>query len=102
MAEPELIWRVSPSTRLVWRRWGDEFVVFNVASGQTHYLNGLAARVLQYFQDQAATAEELIDDIRRSIPQGGDLSILDQVRDLLAKFDSLGLIAPQNPCLQDS
>ena len=97
MADNELLWRVSPSTRLVWRQWGDEFIVFNAASGQTHYLNALAARVLQYFQEQAATADELVDDIRSSIPQGGDLSILDQVRELLTRFDSLGLIAPQNP-----
>ena len=81
----------------MWRRWGDEFIVYNVASGQTHYLNALAAQVLQYFQGQAATFDELVQDVRDSVPEGEDACILERVRELLKGLDYLGLIAPVNP-----
>ncbi len=99
MPDNTLLWHVPRSTKLLWRCWDEEFIVYNAASGQTHYLNMLAARVLQYFQAQSASLATLIDDIEigGAVASDGAQSLLAQVRELVKELDSLGLIAPVVP-----
>jgi PqqD family protein of HPr-rel-A system len=40
------MWRLGKLTSLHWRRWDDEWVVFDVASGQTHRLDLFTAVTL--------------------------------------------------------
>lgn len=40
-------WRSVPVEAIVWREWGDEFVVRNDRSGSTHLLGPLAGRILK-------------------------------------------------------
>jgi PqqD family protein of HPr-rel-A system len=90
------LWHVPASTRLCWRNWGDEYIVYNAASGQTHYLNLFAAKVLQYFEAEPASLDALLEDVsvddiaRRADGQ----PLLAQVRELIKEMDALGLIAP--------
>ena len=64
MAEPLRRWYVGPETRLLWRSYDDHFMVYNCASGQTHYLNLLAAMALQQMEEGPATIEDLSERIR--------------------------------------
>jgi len=90
-------WNVPRGTRLVWKSYGDEFVVYNCASGHTHYLNLLAAIALEHLQERPATIEELAERIRGDIEVEGKIEGLAQLPDLVAQFDELGLIAPLAP-----
>jgi PqqD family protein of HPr-rel-A system len=84
---------------LRWRNWGDEYIVYNTASGQTHYLNLFAAKVLQYLEVQPASLDALLEDVSASdvvCPADGQ-PLLAQVRELVKEMDTLGLIAPVVP-----
>lgn len=48
----ERVWRLPAGVRFDRRTWGDETVLFNCASGQTHLLDALSARVLDAFTQQ--------------------------------------------------
>ncbi len=99
MPENTLLWHVPASTRLRWRSWDDEFIVYNAASGQTHYLNMFAAKVLQYFEAQPASLDALIGDTDISGAAADDATrtMLSQLRELVKELDSVGLIAPVVP-----
>jgi len=91
------LWHVPDSTALRWRRWGDEVVVYNAASGQTHYLNMFAATVLQYFEAQSASLETLIADTDIGAAEDAARPVGVQLRELVKELDSVGLIAPVAP-----
>jgi PqqD family protein of HPr-rel-A system len=94
-----LLWHVPASIRLRWRNWGDEYIVYNTASGQTHYLNLFAAKVLQYFEAQPASLDALLEEVSANsvAPRDGAQPLLAQVRELVKELDALGLIAPVAP-----
>jgi PqqD family protein of HPr-rel-A system len=94
-----LLWHVPTSHRLRWSNWGDESIVYNAASGQTHYLNLFAAKVLQYFEAQAASLDALLEEVSASgVAHREDAQpLLAQVRELVKELDALGLIAPVIP-----
>ena len=96
MAKRDRSWQVAARTRLLWRSYDEHFIVYNCASGQTHYLNLLAAMALQQMEEQAATIEELGQRIR---VQAGvdDIAGLAQLPALVAQLYELGLIAPTPP-----
>lgn len=66
----DMVWRLPAQVRLDRRTWDNETVLFNHASGQTHLLDALSARVLAAFEEKpwrlaelaAALAEELVVD----------------------------------------
>ena len=98
MIDSSSLWKVQPTTPLRWREWDGEFVVYNAASGQTHYLNGLAAKVLQYFEAQPASFASLMSDIEIDDRAAGNTApLLKQLGDLVTELDALGLIAPVAP-----
>lgn len=74
------IWTVPKDARLEWRQWGRLTVVFNPASGNTHLLNDLSARVLSSLETRASTLEEL------QHAYSSDLEAL------VAELDDLGLV----------
>ena len=92
MPDETELWQV-PTNRLRWQRWGDEFIVYNVASGETHYLNNFANTILQYFEAEPSTTSGLLADIQMSGVITPPPSFCDQIRELVKEFDSLGLIA---------
>ena len=98
MLDHSSLWQVRPTTQLRWREWDGEFVVYNSESGQTHYLNGLAAKVLQYFEAQPASFASLMGDIELDDKAAGHAQpLLKQLSDLVNELDELGLIAPVAP-----
>ena len=92
------VWSVPEAVNLKWRSWpgeegAAEFVVFNTASGETHFLNLTAALVLRCLEEQPATAKTLMAEIRKGLSVDADASGLDQIPELLEKLDQVGLIA---------
>ena len=76
----------------VWRVWGDENVLFNPASGDTHLLDPLSGEVLRLLESrpmseadcESHVVAQLTDDLRTEAPQF--------VRSMLEQFSALGLV----------
>jgi PqqD family protein of HPr-rel-A system len=84
-------WRLTPGQLLHHRQWGDDCVLYNDLSGDTHLLDEGALQVLLALRqgplDAAALAIALEAD-------GGDA---DDLRALLAELQQLSLVEP-TPC----
>ena len=89
----ELWTSVDPST-LEWREWAGEFVVYDDASGDTHLLDGNAAKLLRHLCAQSAGAPDLVAVLAEDLQIEATDDLRKHVDRTLLKFRALGLIAP--------
>lgn len=94
--DSQMLWRLNLTCDLWWRRWNDQSIVFNVASGQTHYLSELAVTVFESLQqrpsDAATLIQYLVEHYDSFYPDDEDVRT--HFDTLLANLDDLGLIEP--------
>ena len=85
-------WRVAPNANLIWRTWGDESVVFDPRSGDTHLLDTVSREVLALLEQQALALPELchVTASRLNLPEDADLDRY--VQQLVRQFADLGLL----------
>jgi PqqD family protein of HPr-rel-A system len=88
----QTIWKTFP---LLWKTWGEESIVFNESSGNTHLLNPTAAKILSMVQSQPSSAQEISLKIASESGLAADEEILQRVNVVLETLDSLGLIEPE-------
>ena len=93
-SEERTRWAVPDPNALVWRTWDDEFLVYNTASGQTHYFNLLAGEALRSLEAEAADVCELIRRLANQFEIAEDSPPLQMIDRLICELDELGLIAP--------
>jgi len=74
------------------KSWGDQSVIFNRSSGNTHLISPTAAKILAIVQSQATSAEEISQKIATELELDVDEEILQQVKVVLETLDGLGLI----------
>lgn len=88
--------RVSSWTtpRLVWKSWGEEIIVFNTASGNTHLLSPVAAQALRKLEQNPATIFELSGELAGSASVDADEEFIQHVEKLITNLDELGLVEP--------
>jgi len=91
MSEP-VQWRAISVFTLHWRSWGDEHVVYNAGSGDTHLFNDFAALILRTLQEKTATLDELSQLCATSFKQDVDEELHAQLNELLLELDRLGVI----------
>ncbi len=84
-----LLWQ---STKLIWKSWGDEVLVFNVASGNTHLLSPMAAQVLKSLEKLPLTTSQVAQKLALSANLSVDEEISQQVENLILNLDELGLV----------
>jgi PqqD family protein of HPr-rel-A system len=88
---------LNPLTALHWRRWGDDWVVFDAGSGQTHQMDMLTAVTLMCIEAGPTDLIGLVEQVAGEF----DLPLaeikLDVLTDLVKKFNALGLIEPIAP-----
>jgi PqqD family protein of HPr-rel-A system len=89
-------WRINPDCRFYWKRWGEEYILFNAASNQTHYLNSFGADVLRQLQTEPLTSEQLSQHLVNEYGLPFDENISAYVAEILSNMDELGLIEPSN------
>jgi PqqD family protein of HPr-rel-A system len=94
---PKQAWELNPLVKLSWRRWADDWVVFDAASGYTHQMDALAAIALMCFEagpsDLASLSERVAGEL--DLPSAENVSrSLEERVERLAK---LGLIEPLAP-----
>jgi len=90
-------WKVPDRTRLCWRFWDGEFVVFHANSCDTHLLNPLAAEVLRALTGAPASAPELARHLCSELGAELDPELEGRVSELLPQLEERGLIEPVHP-----
>ncbi|HTD04493.1 HPr-rel-A system PqqD family peptide chaperone [Undibacterium sp.] len=74
------------------RHWGDEYVVYNVRSGNTHLLGFAAGQIFLKLQQSAADAGSLASMLAIDWQLDPDAEFMQQIASLLADLDALALI----------
>ncbi|MDS4039665.1 MAG: HPr-rel-A system PqqD family peptide chaperone [Candidatus Competibacter sp.] len=88
------IYRCNLSGNLHWRKWdSEEYVIFNAASGQTHFLNILGFETLMLLQKKPLNIFEL----GRQLSLKFEDFLLDEetqtyIENMLVDLDNLGLV----------
>ena len=72
-------------------------MVFNPASGDTHFLNGLAGAILKFLEASPATIEETLNHLEEVSGKSLDSELTEQIGRLVERFDAVGLIEPTYP-----
>ena len=93
MPSPEATrWKVNSEFPLYWRSWGDEFVIYNSGSGDTHLLDPVAAEALQNLEQESADLSELVVRVATSLEIEPDTDFASYLEQLLSDLYKLGLI----------
>ena len=96
MAPSSHRWQLNPIGCLHWRSWDrEQYILFNVASSQTHVLNELGAAVVRLLEKNPLNTEELSDQL--GAYYDGlvvDTELATAIDSLLETLDTLGLIEP--------
>ncbi len=87
------IWRLRDNVNLLWRRLGDDYVVFNEASGQTHVPHELSEWVLREIENKPETMGALVARLCEAADYEEDHAVF-RVREVLSELSDLGLIEP--------
>lgn len=87
-------WQVAAENELLFHSWGDEFVVYNGATGDTHLLGLVAAQVMLKLQQSPADALSLAEWVAPLQQIEPDDEFVLFVEQILTDFDGLGMIEP--------
>jgi len=91
-------WSLLSGTALHWRRWGEETVVYNAASGDTHLLGVPEAVVLGRLEAQACNVPELVGHLAQALGlDADDDELYFYVDDLLTRLEGLALVERSTP-----
>lgn len=85
-------WVVDGDAALLLRRWGDECVVYNSVSGDTHLLDALGAASFTCLLQAPATADDLAQRVASQLGFETDEMFLGTIKALLGDFERIGLI----------
>ena len=88
------IWRSVDPLALHWRTWGEEHVVYDDGSGDTHLLDAEAAAVLLRLTRGPASTDELVTELARELEIEPNQALTSNITITLAMFKRLGLIEP--------
>ena len=73
------------------RQFGDETVIFNPSSGQTHLLDAISAWVLRELEISPSSDDVLADRLVQEAGLEADLAVR-RLQEVLAKFEGQGLV----------
>lgn len=90
-------WRLIAPDDTAVLRFGDEALVFNPASWETHLLNASAALVLDALAAGPRSVGAIVGEVAARVDAGGEATVPadfdGQVTELLGQLASLGLVA---------
>lgn len=87
-------WQVGRPGSFRWREWDNESVLYDIDSGDTHFLNALGRQALECLVHTAMNEGELASQLARDIGGTPTSELLRNVGQLLARFYELGLVEP--------
>jgi PqqD family protein of HPr-rel-A system len=91
------VWRLQPLRDLHWRRWDDEFVVFDLGSGETHLFDALTAAALMCFDSGPLDLDGLTAQIAAELALPRDEGLSPALSELIEGLSRLGLVEPNTP-----
>jgi len=77
---------------LRWRRWNDEWVVFDIGSGQTHQMDTLTAATLMIVEAAPARMSDLLSKISEDFSVPSDSMLSNVLSSILTRLEITGLI----------
>lgn len=87
-------YRIFRNCRFSWKRWDNEFVVYNPLSGDTHLLDRFSGEILKSLQDMPKSQLDLAFSLSKEIGTNADEVLTKRIGELLLKFSELNLIEP--------
>jgi len=89
------IWHLHSKQPLRWEHWRDQSALYQIASGETHFLNALGVAILMQLESSSANLEQLCERIAMEFDCSIDDDLRNQIATSLMRFDELGLIQRQ-------
>lgn len=86
------MWRLTAGQQLRWRSWGDESVLYNDLSGDTHLLDDSAMFVLRLLQRASQPEASLVDALCAEFEAEHGADSARDAAELLASLSALSLI----------
>jgi len=87
-------WITVSDATLHWKTWGDECVVYNSGSGQTHVLDPIAVLLIRRINEGAVDSEELFCHISKLLDVPLSADVRTTLEATLWYLDELSLIEP--------
>jgi PqqD family protein of HPr-rel-A system len=87
-------WRILAEGQLPLRDWNGDYVVYNPLTGSTHVLDIVSGEVLKAIMAAPRTSRELCRHVADFLDVPNDAHTADNVDEVLAVLDELGLIEP--------
>ncbi len=88
------MWQLMPGQTFRFRQYGEQFVLFNDLSGDTHLLGDSAMHVLGVLQQGPAAPAALTASLAQALACPHDDAFEDEAGAVLAQLAALSLIAP--------
>ena len=86
-------WVATSDFPLIWRNWdADEYVVYSIASGDTHLLNEVTAEVLRQLERSVVDFPDLARNVANSLGTELNQQTETYVAKLLVYLDQIGLV----------
>lgn len=84
--------RLAAPGLLAWRVWDDGCVVFNAATGQTHYLDNFTSYLLRLIEAAPRTADDLTATVSAGLGLERSAQMEVQIARALRNFEALALL----------
>jgi len=85
-------WKMAVPDALCWEHWGEESVLFDRRSSQTHLLTAMATECLLLLQDADLDLDQLTEKLEGRFEPDTERVTRGQVSQLLVTLSELGLI----------
>ncbi len=90
----QMAWRLNSLSVLHWRRWGEDWVVFDAASGMTHRLDTLGATTLLMLQEFDADIAQLENQLAEELQIDNRAALRPMLETVLRRLQGADLIQP--------
>ena len=87
-----MMWKVISEQDLHFHSWGNEFVVYNNLSGDTHLLSWAAAQILLKLKESPSNAALLATALASFWQVDPDVELALQIEDILSDLNAIALI----------
>ena len=84
--------RLNPVAQLHWVGWGDEYVVFEESSGETHQLDAFRAFVLNSAIEGVVQVDGLLADMVNTVPVEDHQATAQALQSVLGELETVGLL----------
>jgi PqqD family protein of HPr-rel-A system len=85
-------WLAVPASQLHWAEWSDEYALFHLPSGKTHFVNAATAQLLKTILASPRTVEEAVALLAPGAPMQELSELRDRVTGQLQLLEANGLV----------